>query len=423
MRFYASEQLGPKQSMTPEGFLVCHDVPIARTGQMLYGDHEVPIEPGGDGLIRIERVADEVFRAETLASFQGKPVTLDHPDEFVGPSNWSVLAKGVTQNVRRGTGIEDDFVFADLLITDQRAIEVVRSGLREVSCGYEADYEQVEPGRGVQRNIVGNHVALVERGRCGPRCSIGDKETTMTTKTKRTFLDRILTAFKAQDQAALDEAIAEGKKALDGGDNDDDDEGKGKTGDAGTAKALDAILKRLNAMDADIKAIKAKDEESEEEKAAREAKEKESKDAILEAEKAEANKNAGAEVYTGDAWSDVIARAEMIAPGLQIPTRDSKTKWTDAICACQRQALTTAMATDAGKAALGPLLADRDVKAMTVDELRAVFIGASEIMRARNNAGGSGAHVKASTKDFGKATTPADLNAANRAFWADRNAK
>ena len=33
----APEQIGPMQAMTPEGFLLCKDVPIARTGVMTYG--------------------------------------------------------------------------------------------------------------------------------------------------------------------------------------------------------------------------------------------------------------------------------------------------------------------------------------------------------------------------------------------------
>jgi hypothetical protein len=48
--------------------------------------------------------------------------------------------------------------------------------MREVSAGYDAAYEQLGPGRARQYEIVGNHTALVERGRCGPACAIGDKE-------------------------------------------------------------------------------------------------------------------------------------------------------------------------------------------------------------------------------------------------------
>ena len=86
--FYTVERLGARQSVTNDGFLLCEGVPIARIGQLLYAAGEVPVEPGRDGIIRIERTPEEVFRPETLASFEGKPVTMDHPAEFVTPDTW-----------------------------------------------------------------------------------------------------------------------------------------------------------------------------------------------------------------------------------------------------------------------------------------------------------------------------------------------
>ncbi|RYE53156.1 MAG: DUF2213 domain-containing protein, partial [Sphingobacteriales bacterium] len=63
------------------------------------------IEAGLDAIVRVERTGDEVFRAETIASFEAKPITLDHPVDFVTPKTWKTLAVGTAQNVRRGTGI------------------------------------------------------------------------------------------------------------------------------------------------------------------------------------------------------------------------------------------------------------------------------------------------------------------------------
>src|SRR5260363_78910 len=68
------------------------------------------------------------------------PSRVPVPDVLVTPQNWNTLAKGVTQHVRRGEGEQDGLLLADLLITDAFAIQQVRAGLREVSCGYEADY-------------------------------------------------------------------------------------------------------------------------------------------------------------------------------------------------------------------------------------------------------------------------------------------
>ena len=174
-RFYVTEQIGKNQAKTPEGFLVCANTAIARTGEMIYGPGETDLAVGPDGIVKISRDEDQVFSQETIASFEGKPVVIDHPEGDVTPSNWRELAVGVCTNVRRGSGIENHLLLADLLITRQDAIDLLsRNPVYEVSCGYDARYAPEGVGRGKQVNIRGNHVALVEQGRCGPVCATKD---------------------------------------------------------------------------------------------------------------------------------------------------------------------------------------------------------------------------------------------------------
>jgi len=422
-RWFAPERLSARQRMTPEGFLLCEAVPIARTGTLVYDESELvnedgPIVQGGaGGIVTIERNPDEVFRAETIASFEGKPVTMAHPDDFVTPENWRELSRGITQNVRQGDGVESDLMLADLLITDATAIEEVRSGLRQVSCGYNADYEQLAVGRGRQMNIVGNHVALVERGRCGPRCAIGDAEVAKTTdtKTKRTWMDRVRTAFKAKDEAALEEAL-EGAKTDDEDEDDDKDEsGKTKTGDsaalASILKTMKSMDKRMADMEAEVKKI-TEDEDPDDGDASK------TKDDILEAEAAAKNAEASGKTYTGDAevMTDLRSRSEIIAPGITFHTRDAKTKTADHVCTCQRLALTKAMQTGDGKMLVEPFLAGRDLSTMTADQVAATFVGVTEFAKLQNNA--TGARASITTKDFGRAPmSVADINQRNREFW------
>ena len=178
LRFYVTEQLSENIAETPEGFLVCSNVPITRIGEFIYRPNEVPVQPDSEGIVRIQRDEADVFSDDTIKSFEGKPVTIDHPDEPVTPDNWSALAHGTAQNVRRGEGSQMDLLVADILITTGKAIELVKSGLREISCGYDANYEQIAEGMGRQKDIVGNHVALVSKGRAGARCAIADKACT-----------------------------------------------------------------------------------------------------------------------------------------------------------------------------------------------------------------------------------------------------
>jgi hypothetical protein len=409
--FYTVERLGARQSVTNDGFLLCEGVPIARIGELLYAAGEVPVEPGRDGIIRVDRTPEEVFRPETLASFEGKPVTMDHPADFVTPDTWRQLAVGITQNVRRGEGLDSDYILADMLITDRAAIDAVRAGLREVSCGYDADYEQVEPGRGVQRNIIGNHVALVERGRCGPRCAIGDKEPEMA---KKTWMDKLRAALKTKDEAGVEEALKEAETA-DGEGDEDKDKDEDKSGKTGDSAVLAQIQKTLDAMNKRIGDMEAKMEEKDEEK--------ETKDTVLEAEEAEKNPEAKGEAYTGD-MATVRSHAEILAPGIKLPTFDSKkVKTADAICACQRKALEAAYATDTGRAAIEPFLAGRGAEFATMDAsaVATIFNGAAALRRHQNNT--SGVRSGISTRDFGRATTVASINDQNRKFWDARTGK
>lgn len=187
------EEIGPNMSKLPNGSLLCRNVPLARTGWMIYGPGETPIEVGEDGVAYIERRDEDLFNDITIGSLKSAAVTDEHPDDDVTTDNWAVLAKGfAVSNIRRGEGDESDVLLGDLIITDKDLIEQVLAGKRQVSLGYDADYEQIAPGVGRQTNIVCNHIALVGKGRCGPRCAIGDqdyqpngKEADMPATTKR----------------------------------------------------------------------------------------------------------------------------------------------------------------------------------------------------------------------------------------------
>jgi hypothetical protein len=199
------DAVGRSQSMTPEGFLICHDVPIARTGEYLYGPGETPLQVGADGVVHVHRSPEEVFHPKAIASFEGKDVVNNHPrdENGVTPDNWRNLAAGHVQNVHRGEGVNDDYLFADLVIKDSAAIKAVKAGKKEVSAGYDAEYRSTGTGQGEQYNIRGNHVALVESGRCGPRCSIKDHQGVETMTEKVTFKDRLMAVFGAKDEKEL----------------------------------------------------------------------------------------------------------------------------------------------------------------------------------------------------------------------------
>jgi hypothetical protein len=176
----SDEQLSARLSLTPEGFMIARDAVFARTGTQDYHSTEIPtVDADDDGWVSVDRDEAEVFHPRSLASFVGKPVVMLHPEDMVGPHNVGTLQVGHVMNARRGEGEFADCVVGDLFITDQRAIEGIRSGAwRSLSAGYDARYVQQGRGRASQHDITINHVALLPTGqaRCGPRCMIQDSK-------------------------------------------------------------------------------------------------------------------------------------------------------------------------------------------------------------------------------------------------------
>lgn len=161
-------------TLTGEGYLRV-SAKLSRSGIQDYYGFEIGQEPV-EKLFRVYRPEDEVFSDEALASFRLKPVTDGHPFDNVSAETWTKEARGiVAEDVRR----EGDHTIATLLITDADiANRIQRSGSVELSCGYDCELD-FTPGftasaqtyDAVQRKIRGNHVAIVEQGRCGPSCS------------------------------------------------------------------------------------------------------------------------------------------------------------------------------------------------------------------------------------------------------------
>lgn len=171
-------RVSPHRSYTPEGYLICTDCAFANLGGRIYAASEVPDQkPDAQGKVYAFRDSKELFDPLTIASFELKPITLEHPDDVVLLDADSAKRHqvGTLFNVRRGTGPQSDSLVGDLQITDAQTIAAVESGeLKELSAGFSSRLESLGPGIAIERRIRGNHVAIVPRGRCGPLCSLRD---------------------------------------------------------------------------------------------------------------------------------------------------------------------------------------------------------------------------------------------------------
>ena len=65
---YYGSQISPHLVDTPEGFLICKDVPIARTGPQDYLARELMLDGDPERVITVQRYPEDVFEDATLAS-------------------------------------------------------------------------------------------------------------------------------------------------------------------------------------------------------------------------------------------------------------------------------------------------------------------------------------------------------------------
>lgn len=162
---YDRAEIQPDWEETPEGYLRIRAT-FARTGLQRYRRQ--------DGSEAIEyRPEEEVSKQDSLLSLANLPVTLEHPPELLTPETCREYQRGFT-----GSSVEyrTPFAYGIVTITDAEAIKAIKRGdAREVSVGYRVKFDAT-PGvtpdgqryDGIQREISGNHVAIVRKGRAGP---------------------------------------------------------------------------------------------------------------------------------------------------------------------------------------------------------------------------------------------------------------
>ena len=142
---------------TAEGFI--RDTPIVgRTGILVYRN--------ADGTERREyRPPEEAFKADSLASLQGKPITIGHKAYVTAGNAAQVAPVGSVLSAGRQDG---NNIIADIVVYN------LDTDSRELSCGYTLNLDET-PGTtpegehydAIQRNIVYNHLAIVPQGRAG----------------------------------------------------------------------------------------------------------------------------------------------------------------------------------------------------------------------------------------------------------------
>lgn len=166
-------------------FWYIKDNPLSKVGVFPYLGKQISSELEPDKIYQVYRPAEELLSEETVNSFKLLPIVDDHTMLGTEPGMMPAEEKGV-----HGTSGSDVYgkggkLYGDLKIYSETLKDEIEAGKKELSMGYFCDYE-LTPGTfngihydAVQRNIRGNHIALVEEGRMGSDVRVMDRKITM----------------------------------------------------------------------------------------------------------------------------------------------------------------------------------------------------------------------------------------------------
>lgn len=205
---------------TPQGFLICKDVTLAKPMVKEYYAGEIGIADGFEAtdVIGIYTPPDVLFGQSVIDGFTASDVVMMHPKgNQLNSDNYKDHVIGTAKNVRADNG----YLVADLTIKDKWAIEAIEyDDIKQISLGYAAELDmtagQTETGQAYHGQWVGmvaDHVAVVREGRCGDDCKIGDKQTVNTEQGMKVKIGNL--EFDVGDNSTLAQAINAQSQELD----------------------------------------------------------------------------------------------------------------------------------------------------------------------------------------------------------------
>jgi len=159
------------------GWFEIADNPISKEGIFLYSGVQVN-SPERDRIFRVYRPAEELSRPDTIASFRLLPIIDDH--EMLGEGFTDTDDRPPAGVIGENIRVERGMMLANIKIYGKALADALKKGKTELSCGYRCVYDFTpgfwngQPYDVVQRQIRGNHLALVDEGRMGPDVRVLD---------------------------------------------------------------------------------------------------------------------------------------------------------------------------------------------------------------------------------------------------------
>lgn len=182
-----------KREYDTNGWFEVKDNPLSKKGIFQYSGRSISPECEPDRIYNVYRPAEELATEECINSFKLLPwidnhVMLGSEDEGLTPAE----AKGIQGVIGEDVYFDGEYLKGNIKVFSEAMSNLIANGKKELSCGYRCRYEYApgiyngEAYDYVQREIRGNHLALVEQGRMGSDVAVLD-HFTFTVDNKELF--------------------------------------------------------------------------------------------------------------------------------------------------------------------------------------------------------------------------------------------
>jgi hypothetical protein len=162
------------------GWFEVKNNPLSKVGIFSYSGAQIGAEHA-DRIYRVYRPAEELSTAECLDSFKLIPwidnhVMLGNEEAGLTPAE----RKGIQGVIGEDVYFRNDTLYGNIKVFSEAMSTLIESGKKELSCGYRCKYEftpgtfEGEAYDAIQRDIRGNHLALVDKGRMGSDVAVLD---------------------------------------------------------------------------------------------------------------------------------------------------------------------------------------------------------------------------------------------------------
>lgn len=161
------------------GFWHIKHNPISKRGVYPYLGRQISAECEPDKIYMVFRPNEELSRKETLDSLKNIPLVNEHT--MLGEGCTPAEEKGVDGVLGDNIEFDNGTIYADITIFSEDMKEKIKGGKKELSLGYWCNYEKQSGTYNgqrydyIQKNIIGNHLALVDKGRMGGEVRVYDK--------------------------------------------------------------------------------------------------------------------------------------------------------------------------------------------------------------------------------------------------------